>query len=212
MSIDHEELRRRVSPYDCLIFDLDDTIYDQSDYDRLAFLDVARRLNMGFTETEAKMFAARLLAHKRAIGFGYGRLFDDALAWVARPALSVGDCIRLYRQHDARGLRPQASLANMICELRDGGRLVFVITNGQREVQMRKLRALGLLAHITGFYVADPVDVAPHLKPDPFYYWEVLRNFPHRAAVVIGDKLDVDGKFAEKCGIPFILFRYGETP
>lgn len=211
MSSDPEFLKSSINNFNNIIFDLDDTIYMQDDFDRLAFVDIAWKLLGKSDEDECVRFADRLLRQKKARGRHYGHLFDDAFAWVARPKLTVAECVELYRRHDARGLSAERSLAGTIAVLHAGGKRVFVVTNGHRPTQLRKIQKLDLERWLTGIYVGDPSDPSTPLKPDPAAYRHFTRVHDIERAVMVGDDEGIDGGFANNCGIPFIRFHFGEV-
>ena len=123
-----------------LIFDLDDTLYDERSFVLGGLRAVAQ-----YGETEFGWDADRSLAFmtERLDRQGRGRIFDDWLA--ARGKYTRGrvrDCVRIYRYH-----RPALSLFPAARTVLDRYRPVhplYLVTDGHKVVQKNKVDALDL--------------------------------------------------------------------
>lgn len=198
-------LERKLAPYPVILMDMDNTIYDQRDYDRGAFLDIARALFPGPDEKPPRSaFAARLLERKEALGPYYANLFDDALKELESPRAGTAKLVAIYHAHDAAGVSPERSLQPLIRSLSEQRRKVFLVTNGRRKTQMRKISRLELKPWLAGIYIGGNEDPEYPPKPDPAACLRMLDPADKRSAVMVGDSESVDGGFAENSGIPFI--------
>lgn len=121
-----------------LIFDLDDTLYDERTYVLSGFAAVARMLQarFGWPEASSLAFMKRELAAR-----GRGAIFDRLLA--KHGALSkalVGDCIRTYRDH-VPTIRLYPAAERLLRQLDDP---LYLVTDGHKVAQQRKVETLGL--------------------------------------------------------------------
>lgn len=130
-----------------LVFDLDDTLYDESTFVDSGFAAVAAML-------ESRLGVSAAILHDRMREVldeqGRGRVFDVVLAEHANadPAL-VAACVETYRAHEpaitlSAGVRPMLeSLAH---------RGLYLVTDGDPDVQARKIAALGLAPYFVETY------------------------------------------------------------
>lgn len=179
-----------------VLFDMDDTLYDEATFVRSGFAhvagEIARLAGVSADDVEAHMH--RVLGTE-----GRGRIFDSALAFVGirpEPAL-VARLVTAYREHrPAIALDPK--LADMLTRLRSCWRL-GIVTDGLATVQRRKVAALGLDSLVdTIVYCWE--EEAP--KPHTSGFLKALQNLlvaPERA-VVVGDRPDHDMAAARAIG------------
>lgn len=123
-----------------LIFDLDDTLYDERQ-----FVDGGLKAVARYGETRWGLDAHQSLATLRDLlaREGRGKVFD---LWLQAHGLwtkgRVGDCVRIYRHH-----RPDLSLLpearRVIDKYRPLGPL-YLVTDGHKLVQQNKVEALNL--------------------------------------------------------------------
>lgn len=122
-----------------LVFDLDDTLYDESTFVESGFGAVARMLAPRL-EVPPHVLQARMRELLR--DHGRGRVFDLLLAEHGDidPAL-VEECVRAYRGHV-----PDIALAPGVREMLAGltHEHLYLVTDGDPDVQGRKIAALGL--------------------------------------------------------------------
>lgn len=206
MSPDVQALRDHLGGAACIIWDLDNTLYDQRDYDRGAFMEIGRALAPK-DEAKAEELAAFLLRRKAEMGPHYRELFNDVLALVTAPALTVGQCVGLYHGHEGRLMSPERSLAPLLRILGSRARMA-VVSNGRAATQLRKIARLGLTPLLTAVVVADPADSIFALKPDPAAWTWLAQQHDFAGAVMVGDDEAIDGGFARNAGIGYIPFRF----
>jgi putative hydrolase of the HAD superfamily len=120
-----------------LIFDLDDTLYDERSYALSGFRAVAHYLNKTHGLPEAKIYREMVLIEAER-----GQIFDRVLLnHGAYSKLLVKQCVKIYRQHPPK-LRPFPDAVR--CLRRFRGFPIYVLTDGHKEVQLKKLKALKL--------------------------------------------------------------------
>ncbi len=129
------------------IFDLDDTLYPERTYVESGFSAVALMLEQRFGWSAKESYAHMLdtLASE-----GRGEVFNRLLA--TKGALNysrVRDCIHTYRHH-----RPIIQLNPMACNVLGSLKeRPYLVTDGHKVVQQKKVEALGLEAQFKKIYI-----------------------------------------------------------
>lgn len=126
-----------------LIFDLDDTLYDEASYVRSGFRAVARWGEERFGQDAHDSFVELEAILRRD---GRGQVFDT---WL-RGRASVREAVRVYRHHDPDIALPQSSR-----EVLDAVAAypLYLVTDGHKVVQARKIEALGIGGRFRHCYV-----------------------------------------------------------
>ena len=146
-----------------LVFDLDDTLYPELSYVHSGFRAVAAFLSpvLGMP-TEA--LAADMIAEETA--HGRGQVFDNVLRQYGRWTKTlVAACLRTYRKHHPElALYPDAER----CLSRFAEWPLYLVTDGHKEVQARKVAALEVAvqvrhAYLTNRYGRHRAKPAPHV-------------------------------------------------
>lgn len=130
-----------------VVFDLDDTLYDESTYVDSGMHAVARFLAPTLDRPAQEVLAdlRRVLARD-----GRGAVFDTVLAehGVVDPGL-VDACVVAYREH-VPDIAPYPGVREMLASLAATG--PFLVTDGEATVQQRKIDALGIEPLLAGAY------------------------------------------------------------
>jgi len=92
--------------------------------------------------------------------------------------------------------------------LKSKGYLLFIITNGFREVQHKKLELSGLIPYFNKVFISEDVK-APKPSKEIFEYAIKSANARKKTSLMIGDDPDVDIMGALNFGIDAILFDSG---
>jgi len=151
-----------------LIFDLDDTLYPEITYVQSGFAAVAEAMQRrhGWDAAESLALMNEVLRTR-----GRGAVFDALLA--ARGALTrkaVRDCVALYRHHEPRiALAPEAEVF-----LRRWPGRPYLVTDGHKVVQAKKVEALGIRPRFKRVYITHRYGVR-HAKPSP-YCFDLIRR------------------------------------
>lgn len=121
-----------------LVFDLDDTLYDERAYVMSGFAAVAGMLRrrLGWPEASSVAFMKRELTAQ-----GRGAIFDRLLEKHGVPSRAlVRACIKTYRDHTPT-IRLYPAAERLLRQL-DGP--LYLVTDGHKIAQQRKVEALGL--------------------------------------------------------------------
>jgi len=166
-----------------IIFDLDDTLFEEKDFVLSGFnavaIDIAKTAN---TEKEIVFnFLLREFYQK-----GRGKIFNATLQHFSlndRPD-EITRLVQLYRNHTAN-INFYPKVKSLLKRLRKQFRLA-IVTDGATEIQTNKVRALGLQELVDYVVYCWEIE-AP--KPDPKGYEMVLDyfNLPAEQAMIIGD-------------------------
>ena len=147
-----------------LVFDLDDTLYPELSYVHSGFRAVAAFLSPQLG-VPVENLAADMIAEEAARG--RGQVFDNLLRQHGRYTKSlVAACLRAYRQHiPALTLYPDAER----CLTRFAAWPLYLVTDGHKEVQARKVAALGLAGRVRHAYLTNRYG-RHRAKPDPHVF------------------------------------------
>lgn len=141
-----------------LVFDLDDTLYDETSYVKSGFRAVASFLHKQFSINEKKVFTELMIALEN----GRGEIFDTILKnHLLFSKKRVRQCITVYRLH-----KPDIQLSNSgkKCLERFKKYPLYIVTDGNKIVQYNKIKALKVdkmvkhyfITHRYGFHNAKP--------------------------------------------------------
>ena len=198
--------------YQLFLFDLDDTLLDYQQSERLCFTQALQEI--GFLAD-----ASALFGQFQAINFELWRRFEAGA--ISREHLKAERWRRTFLENQLELDHALASRlylesfsdsvvlvdgAEQVCEALAAIGEVGVITNGVDEVQKRRLAASGLLRHISFVSTSEAAGFA---KPDIRFFEHtarLARPFDKRQALIIGDRLEADIAGAMQYGIDSCWF------
>jgi putative hydrolase of the HAD superfamily len=191
-----------------ILFDLDDTLFDQGSWLDGAWRAVARAASGYGIEAAGFEDALRRVA---AAGSDRGNIIDRALDLIgAGGRVPVAPLVTAFRRHRAARLELYPGVARVLDSLPDGVRLGLV-TDGDPTIQRGKLAALGLSRRFDAVVLTDTLG-RHYRKPHPRGFILALARLGVRAGevVMIGDRPDKDVAGAQTAGIRAIRVRTGE--
>lgn len=158
---DLSELHDKLEQYDAVIFDLDDTLYNELDYVKSGFKAVAT-----ITPQTPNTFE-RLMEY-----FAEGKVaIDTLLNDSGNMSKHTKDaCVRAYRDH-----KPDLKLTNevksLLIELRKHGKKIGIISDGRPIGQRTKIAALGIEEFVDEIIITDELagtsgDIMNFRKPN----------------------------------------------
>jgi len=174
-----------------IVFDLDDTLYDEMTFVHSGFRAVAAFLEERKGIPSDQSYADMLERLERD---GRGKVFDAVLRkhrcfskYMAR------QCVSVYRAHQPDiKLLPDAERA---LESLGGLYPLYIVTDGNKHVQWNKLKALGLAGHphIRRCFVTRRFGIR-HEKPSPYCFGLICRaeRTEPRDVIYIGDNPNKD--------------------
>lgn len=188
-------------PIQAVIFDLDDTLYNEKEYVRSGYRCVADLLPQ-IPDAYEKLWAS----------FQMGKPAIDSVLQEAgcfSAALKM-QCIEVYRNHMPE-LQLRENILKLLLELRDRGIKLGIITDGRPEGQRNKLRALGLDNLVDEIIITDELGGPQFRKPNDiaFRIMQGRLGVPYGAMVYIGDNRSKDFQAPTMLGMQW-LYYYNE--
>ncbi|MEM7394841.1 MAG: HAD family hydrolase [Verrucomicrobiota bacterium] len=188
-----------------LVFDMDDTLYDEMTYVKSGMQAVARWLSTEHHQDEAKVYSELMAVLKRE---GRGSVFDTVLE---RHGLGTGTnvrrCVSVYRQHWPE-IHISKAAEDCLNRFRDWP--LYLVTDGHKLVQSRKIEALGL---DRWFRKTMPTHRygRRHAKPSTWCFHRILAREKGRPEdmVYVGDNPHKDFVNLKKEGFRTVRVRTG---
>ena len=187
---------------DTILFDLDGTLYNSELFYTGAFEDMSRWLVKNGLQERSDSWIDCVMGLKRAKGNDYGRLIDDALEFLNIDLRVKTSLLKKYKGHDCRYLRLDDRDSRLLDYLQGCGKKMFIVTNGQRQLQERKIKKLQLTRYMEEIIILDPSEEIG-LKPDRNVFDSLCRRYTPGKTIMVGDRFDIDGMFAQNAGIDF---------
>jgi putative hydrolase of the HAD superfamily len=149
-----------------LVFDMDDTLYDELTYVGSGFAAVARFLE----QEELINFSEAYAFMQTRLADGRGRIFDDLLLhFSCYSRHNVRRCLSAYRLHKpAIRLYPEAE--SCLARFKDYPK--YIVTDGNKVVQYNKLVSLGLPQLVKRCLITHRFGVR-HAKPSPYCFMKI---------------------------------------
>ena len=99
----------------------------------------------------------------------------------------------------------------ILCYLKQRNYQLYIITNGFKEVQHKKLEATGLKSYFSKIFISEEIKT-PKPGREIFEYAIKSANAQKSASLMIGDDLEVDIKGALDFGIDAVYLKNAENP
>lgn len=192
-----------------VIFDLDDTLYDERQFVRGGLKSVAKYISRMYKVCEKKTYNMLLgLLRKH----GRGRIFDLVLELlgVAYTRKTIARLVSVYRYHHPKlSLYPEVRL--ILRHLKKSGYHLGLITDGNARVQRRKVKSLGVASFFDCMIFSREYGVN-YEKPNISVYKRCLSrlNVCPEESVYVGDNSYKDFVNAKKLGIYTVRVMKGQ--
>jgi putative hydrolase of the HAD superfamily len=202
---------------DTVLFDLDDTLHNDSDAYHRAARTVADEVAAEHGIEAAALHQAYVSGAQAywqslsveqmlaGIDFMRVRLWQQALVRFGIEDQDLADrCTQRYSDYRAELLTLFPGAREVLEDLRNQGCKLGIVTNGFVSTHNRKLDVLGLRPLVDGIFLADEMGM---VKPDPGCFTHacrVLGSDPARTAMV-GDRYDRDVIGAQAAGLFTVL-------
>ena len=204
------QLKKKLKKYQIIIFDLDDTIYPQKNYDNPALLSVSKYLSKKISLDEKKIFLNLRRIKPLRRGKKPNKIFDSFLQKFSKNEnkILVKKSVNIFQSYSCTELKNSPSLKKTLGELciyKD----LFLVTNGNLNRQLKKIKYLGISKYFRKIFILD--GVKKKLKPsinDVNYLVKYLNKNKKKKAVFTGDNLVSDKNFAKNLKINFIHFEF----
>jgi HAD superfamily hydrolase (TIGR01549 family) len=188
--------------YSLFIFDLDNTIYDEEDYLFQAYKAISQKLAgfaLGYNENDLLAIILEIYSKE-----GRDKLFDKFLFRVGLDITYITECLKILRSFNPElSIEIKSKVKNILASLIEKKKPVFVLTNGNPEQQMNKIRNIrwdGLDKTIS-FIMADEFEPKP--SPSGIIHILNITGSEKKEAIMTGD-METDKESALNGGIDFI--------
>lgn len=156
-----------------LVFDLDDTLYEELTFVKSGFKAVSNYLQQEHDLPGTKVY--KQLVEK--LEGGRGAIFDDVLKqYNIYSKKLVQKCVSVYRLHKPKlKLYPDA----VACLKRFKNYPLYIVTDGNKIAQQNKIKGLSVDRLVKGYFITHRYGVK-HAKPSP-YCFEKIRSIEKAA-------------------------------
>lgn len=167
----------KVDSNSVVVFDLDDTLYNELDYLRSAYSEIAQKLlPVGWEALFLKMFSL------------YRSQENVFNALVEEHDITINELLSIYRNHKPE-IRPFQGVFELMTEIKKKDGKIAVITDGRTITQNRKIDALGLRAFIDKIVISEEIGTE---KPSKENFLAIEKAFSKKSYVYIADNCKKD--------------------
>lgn len=187
-----------------IVFDLDDTLYEELTFVKSGFSAVSDFLecNFGISSSESYEFMVNRLE------LGRGKIFDDTLLQFGiLHKQTVNRCLTVYRKHFPK-IQLHQEAADFL--VRFGQEPLYIVTDGNKMVQNNKIIALGLRKLVKHVFITHRYGVK-HAKPSPYCFQKIceIEQVEPREVVYVGDNPYKDFVGIKPLGFQTIRIKQG---
>ena len=190
-----------------IVFDLDDTLYEEITYVRSGFKAVADYLSKTYgVEESEKIYTEFVQALEEQ---GRGKIFDVVLSkYRLSNKTLIKKCLSVYRQHNPKIC---LSIAGKACLERFKDYTKYLVTDGNKVVQTKKIKALKIYKYFRNIIPTHNYGVK-YSKPSTYCFHKILqweRANPNDL-IYIGDNPKKDFVNLKKDGFRTVRVMTGE--
>ena len=204
------DLKKKLLNYDIIIFDLDDTIYSQKDYDNPALLHVSKYLAKIIKKDKNIIFKKLRALKKIRRGLAPKPVFDIFLKDYnnINKKKIISSCISLFQNYECKELKRSKSLRILLKSIYKQ-KTLFIVTNGHKKRQANKIKYLKINEYFKKIFILDGVkkEIKPSIT-NVKYLIRYLKENKNLKSVFVGDNEDSDYKFAKNLKIEFIFYQF----
>lgn len=175
----------KVDPQTVIVFDLDDTLYNEMAYLRSAYKEIAQKLSPhDWQGLFARMYS--LFRSKQDV-------FEFL---VSRYDVQKPDLLKTYRTHNP-SLELFEGVMEVVEKIKKKGGKIGIITDGRISTQTTKLKALGIFDIVDKIVISEEVGTE---KPAEKNYHIIENVFPNHSYLYMADNLRKDFISPNKLG------------
>ena len=153
-----------------IIFDLDDTLYEEITFVKSGFKAVSSFLKRPLQEKEDNIYKELIYILEK---HGRNKIFDNLLLKKNKYKKKlINECIKVYRYHKpVINLYPEAK--NFLNSYKEKG--LYLVTDGHKNVQYRKIRSLNLEKFFKKIFITHRFGIK-HAKPSLYCFEKIKVN------------------------------------
>lgn len=168
-----------------VVFDLDDTLYNELDYLISAYKNIAKELD---PSNSKKLFS---------VIFSMYRNNQDAFDYLTiRYAIEKESLLNMYRNHYP-SISLQPIVSNLFQSIKNNSGKLAVLTDGRSMTQKNKLKALGIEGAFDYISISEEIG---EIKPSPKGFQLIENYFDATDYYYIGDNIEKDFIAPNKLG------------
>lgn len=189
-----------------IVFDMDDTLYDEFTFVKSGFHAVAHYLSPKLKVPANKLFN---FMWEQLETNGRGAIFDNVLIHYGKFTKKLAKkCVSVYRLHEPNIKLPEESL---YCLNRLNSFPLYLVTDGNKLVQYNKVKALGLNKWMKHCFITHRYGIK-NAKPSPYCFNKIqeLEGVQSGDIVYIGDNPHKDFVGIKPLGFRTIRVLTGE--
>lgn len=196
----------------CVLFDIDDTLYDASLQMSTARLNAIKAMMEAGLPTDIETTHRALQKIVKEYGPDYNKHYDKllerlGLKWDPR-VIAAG--VAAYRETSPAYLKPYPNTIPTLLKLRDMGYRLGIVSEGRAVKQWQKLIQLGI-QHLFHFVIISEEIGIETMSPELFkLILKKLKAQPNEA-IFVGNQLDTDILCANKAKVISVRIRKGES-
>jgi len=173
----------KINPQTVVVFDLDDTLYNEIDYLISAYKSIAKHLD---SKNEKALYGTMFSMYRNN-----GNVFKYL---EEKYSTSKEELITLYRSHKPK-ITPNHGVVKLLTSIKEKGGKIGIITDGREKTQKNKIEALNLNKFIDVLVISEQINAE---KPNPKAYAYVENELQGSVYFYIGDNLSKDFIAAKK--------------
>ncbi|WP_342559389.1 HAD family hydrolase [Metasolibacillus sp. FSL K6-0083] len=190
-----------------IVFDMDDTLYDELTYVQSGFRAVAEYLKNLTSVDKDELYS---FMWERLLQNGRGRIFNDVLLAYSGQIDEhlLRKCIEVYREHEPNIQLPRQSV-QILEKFKEHA--LYIVTDGDVGVQEKKIKALGLNNYVKEAIASYKKGVDKG-KPSPYWFNYIAKNeeVEPQQIVYIGDNANKDFVGINRLGFRTIRVKQGQ--
>ncbi len=202
-------LKKKLEKYKIIIFDLDDTIYNEKNFIYPSLKNVSKFLTTKIDIHENEI-QKQLLILKNKNQKIFDKFLSNFLVKKINLKSLVKRTINKYQSYNCNNLKNVNSLKNILKFFYKKKKL-FLVTNGNRLRQKNKIKKLGINKFFKKIYILD--NDYDYIKPSTKSVNSLkkfIKKIGFKNAVYVGDNKITDKAFAKNLKISFINFYFKE--
>lgn len=175
----------KVNEQTVIVFDLDDTLYNEIDYLKSAYTELAKQLEPeNWQHTFSRLFSLY-------------RNQQNVFEYVSKTyALSLEDLIQRYRNH-IPDIKPFDNVLSVMQKIKNNKGKIAIVTDGRKITQSNKIKQLGLTSHVDFTVISEEIGSE---KPSEHNFKAVENHFQLKNYYYIGDNFKKDFITPKKLG------------
>ena len=197
-----------------IFFDLDDTLYDRSQYEIKAYNFIDKNLFKKY-EVDRKKIFKKLIKVKNIYEYNYRNLFAKTSELLCiqkkNKNLFIRDCLKYYRKFKPDNLKLYPGTISVLHKLKKKNYHLGIITNGNINKQKIKIKTLRLKKYIQHIIYARKFG-KKNEKPSPYSFKYVIKKLKIKSdeMIYIGDNPKIDYIASKRAKINFLRLKKGE--